>query len=180
MKKLFLCALLGLMAIPALSKPASAQLEVGVPVAGAGSRTCYTPAEAEAEQGIRIHSELMVIALNCQHMTPKGWKNFYQQYQEITNRHSNLIGGYENVLINYFALAGKQNPERAFHDLRTNFANKVSTDAARMRPDIFCSQYAPRLPKVDQMSARDFQAWAGNLNNGHPVSKPMCTQVAQR
>jgi hypothetical protein len=166
MKKFVLCVLLCLIAVPA-----QAQLEVGVPVAGAGGRQCYTPEEAEAEQGIRIHSELMVIALNCQHMTPRGWKNFYVQYQEITARNANLIGGYENILINYFALAGKPNPERAFHDLRTSFANKVSTDAAQMRPDIFCSQFAPRLPKVDKMSTADFKTWASNINN---VSKPMC------
>lgn len=175
MKKFVLCALLCLMAAPA-----NAQLEVGVPVAGAGGRQCYTPAEAEAEQGIRIHSELMVIALNCQHMTPSGWKNFYVQYQQITARNAALIGNYENILINYFALAGKSNPERAFHDLRTSFANKVSTDAAQMRPDIFCATYAPRLPKVDKMTTADFQSWAANIEASHPVSKPMCSQVAQR
>ena len=169
MKKFVLSMLLCLIAIPA-----QAQLEVPVRVEGAGGRKCYTREEAEAEQGIRIHSELMVIALNCQHMTPRGWKNFYVQYQEITARNANLIGGYENTLINYFALAGRSNPERAFHDLRTDFANKVSTDAAQMRPDIFCSQYAPRLPKVDKMSTTDFKAWAADINPGHPVSHPLC------
>lgn len=169
MKKIILFALLCLLAVPA-----HAQLEVGVAVAGAGGRQCYNRDEAEAEQGIRIHSELMVIALNCQHMTPRGWKNFYQQYQEITARNASLIGTYENVLINYFALAGRKNPERAFHDMRTDFANKVSTDAAKMRPDIFCSQYAPRLPKVDKMSTADFKAWAADLNPAHPVSRPLC------
>jgi len=169
MKKFILCLALCLYAVPAF-----AQLEVPVIVDGQRGRQCYTPAEAEAEQGIRIHSELMVIALNCQHMTPKGWMNFYQQYQVITARHANLIGGYENTLINYFALAGKPNPERAFHDMRTAFANKVSTDAAKMRPDIFCSQFAPRLPKVDKMSAAEFKAWAATITPGHPVSRPMC------
>ena len=168
MKKAVLCLAL-LFALPVAD--AFAQMRVQVPVAGERGRQCYTPEEAEAEQGIRIHSELMVIALNCQHMTPRGWRNFYVQYQEITARNANLIGGYENILINYFALAGKPNPERAFHDLRTSFANKVSTDAAQMRPDIFCSQFAPRLPKVDKMSTADFKAWASNINT---VSKPMC------
>jgi hypothetical protein len=169
MKKFFLCALLCLMAAPA-----QAQLEVGVPVAGQSGRQCYTRDEAEAEQGIRIHSELMVIALNCQHMTPAGWKNFYVQYQQITARDANIIGNYENVLINYFALAGRPNPERSLHDLRTDFANKVSTDAAKMRPDIFCATFAPRLPKVDKMSPAEFKAWAADLRPDHPVSKPLC------
>lgn len=175
MKKFVLTMIMCLIATPAL-----AQLEIPVRVEGAAGRQCYTQAEAEAEQGIRIHSELMVIALNCQHMTPRGWKNFYQQYQEITARNANLIGNYENVLINYFALAGRPNPERAFHDMRTTFANKVSTDAARMRPDIFCSQYAPRLPKVDKMTTADIKAWAANVNPGQPASHPLCTQTAQR
>ena len=38
--------------------------------APAMAANCYSAAEAEAEQGIRVHSELMVIGLNCQHMTP--------------------------------------------------------------------------------------------------------------
>ncbi len=169
MKTTLLTVLLCLLGV----SPAMAQMKVDVGVPGLAGRQCYTLEEAEAEQGIKIHSELMVIALNCQHMTPRGWKNFYQQYQEITSRNAALIGGYENVLINYFALAGKSNPERAFHDLRTDFANKVSTDAARMRPDIFCANFAPRLPKVDKMSSADIKGWSmGAAKNG--ASRPLC------
>ncbi len=135
---------------------------------------CYTAKEAEAEQGIRIHSELMVIALNCQHMTPKGWKNFYQQYQEITARNAPLIADYETTLIAYNMRNGAKNPERKFHDMRTSFANKVSTDAARMRPDIFCATYAPRLPKVDKMTRQQIQQWAATPQTAYPVSEPLC------
>lgn len=153
--------------------PAFAQMKVDVGVPGLKGRTCYMPEEAEAEEGIKIHSELMVIALNCQHMTPKGWKNFYQQYREITARNADLIGGYENVLINYFALAGASNPEVSFHNMRTSFANQVSTDAAKMRPDIFCATYAPRLPKVDRMSTADLKGWAKSAS-ADGVSRPLC------
>ncbi|PZO86777.1 MAG: hypothetical protein DI626_05600 [Micavibrio aeruginosavorus] len=169
MKKLIACLLMSAF----LAVPAKAQLNVDVGVPGLKGRKCYSPAEAEAEQGIRIHSELMVIALNCQHMTPRGWKNFYQQYQQITARNASLIGGYEETLINYFALSGNPNPERSFHDLRTAFANKVSTDAARMRPDIFCANYAPRLPKVDKMSTPEIKAWAASYQPGQ-ISAPLC------
>lgn len=140
----------------------------------AQARGCYTPAEAEAEQGIRIHSELMVIGLNCQHMTPRGWKNFYQQYREITNRHSDLISNYENTLINFYAKEGQTNPEGRLHDLRTQMANKVSTDAAQMRPDIFCATYAPRIPQAANMSHDQIRQWAATITNSHPVSEPLC------
>ena len=152
-----------------------AQMQVDVGVPGLAGRKCYTPQEAEAEQGIKIHSELMVIALNCQHMTPRGWKNFYQQYQEITRNNANLIGNYENILINYFALAGKPNPERSFNDMRTDLANKVSTDAAKMRPDVFCANFATRVPKVAGMSMAEFQRWAANASSSG-ASRPLCQQ----
>lgn len=170
MKKILLaCA-----AVLAFITPASAQLRVEVPVEGARGKGCYSPTEAEADQGIRIHSELMVIALNCQHMTPRGWKNFYLQYQEITARFSPVIAGYETTLIDYYGRNGRSNAERALHDLRTIYANRIATDAARMRPDVFCATYAPRLPKVEKMSVRDFQAWASDVRPDHPVSEPLC------
>lgn len=134
--------------------------------------SCYSADEAEAEQGIRIHSELMVIGLNCQHMTPRGWKNFYQQYREITNRHADLFSGYEKTLLSYYSRNG--GGEKALHDLRTGFANKVSTDAAQMRPDIFCATYAPRIPKVAEMSRHEVQQWAASTSRTQPLTQAVC------
>ena len=134
----------------------------------AQAKSCYTTAEAEAEQAIRIHSELMVIGLNCQHMTPRGWKNFYQEYREITERHQSLFSNYEKVLIK--ANGGS---ERKIHDMRTSFANQTSTDAAKMRPDVFCATYAPRIPKVGQMSREELRQWAVASAGGRST-KPLC------
>lgn len=140
----------------------------------AHASSCYSTSEAEAEQGIRIHSELMVIGLNCQHMTPQGWKNFYQQYREITARNANLFADYEQRLINYFSRSGIPNPEGRLHDFRTELANKVSVDAAQMRPDIFCATYASRIPQTAQMSQDDIRRWAATFHPSHPVSLPIC------
>lgn len=137
--------------------------------APAFAKGCYTPAEAEAEQAIRIHSELMVIGLNCQHMTPRGWKNFYTQYREITSKNQSLLSGYEKTLI-----SANGGSERSIHDMRTAFANKTSTDSARMRPDVFCATYAPRIPKVAQMSRDEFKQWAATSAQSQNSTKPMC------
>ncbi len=137
-------------------------------------KSCFSPAEAEAEQGIRIHSELMVIGLNCQHMTPRGWKNFYLQYREISAKHGPLIAGYESTLINHFSDIGIQNPEGRLNDLRTVFANKVSIDAAKMRPDIFCATFAPRLPQVSKMTTAELKDWAASTYRTVGTSEPLC------
>lgn len=145
-------------------------------IGSAHAANCYSPSEAEAEQGIRIHSELMVIGLNCQHMTPRGWTNFYAQYREITNRHASLFANYERTMLDYFHRTNVSNPEGELHNLRTALANKVSTDAAQMRPDIFCATYAPRIPEAAKMTQNDIRNWASTFYNSHPVSRPICGQ----
>jgi hypothetical protein len=137
---------------------------------------CYSLAEAEAEQAIRIHSELMVIGLNCQHLGPKGRKNLYIQYKDFTNKHGALLRGYENTLLNYFRQAGKSNPDREMHTMRTNFANKISRDVATMRPDAFCAYYAPRMPRAAAMNDGQVQTWAATFYPNFPVSQPLCKQ----
>jgi hypothetical protein len=141
---------------------------------------CYTPKEAEAEQGIRIHSELMVIGLNCQHRTPKGQKDYYRQYKEFTAKHGDLFAGYETTLINYFGRLGVKDPEGKLNSLRTQFANKIAGDSAKMRPDLFCVYYAPRIPKAAQMTDAQVRKWAGTFFGSHPVSQPMCASTAGR
>lgn len=140
--------------------------------------SCYTMSEAEAEQGIRIHSELMVIGLNCQSMPygNKSGKNLYVQYRDFTTRHTPLFAEYEDRLISYYKRTGNRNPEGALNTLRTAFANKISNDAARMRPDMFCYHYAPRIEKASSMDARTLRQWAGTFFPSHPVSKPVCEQ----
>lgn len=141
---------------------------------GAYAAVCYSKAEAEAEQGIRIHSELMVIGLNCQHRTPKGQENYYYQYKKFTAAHGPTFAAYETALINYYKRAGEKDPVDQLNDLRTQLANKVSKDAATMRPDIFCAVYAKRIPKAAQMSDTQVRKWAATFYPGHPVSKPVC------
>lgn len=138
--------------------------------------SCYTNDEAEAEQGIRIHSELMVIGLNCQHMFSAGSKNLYITYREFTSEHAKLFEAYEEDLLTYFSRTGARNPEAALNTLRTAFANKISNDAARMRPDMFCNRYAPRISKVANMDRATLQRWAGTFYPSHPVTKPICEQ----
>ena len=142
----------------------------------ASAKSCYSMAEAEAEQGIRIHSELMVIGLNCQHMTPAGHENYYAQYRQFTALHQALFKNYEDRLIAYFKRTGQSNPVGALNDLRTSFANKISQNAAKMRPDVFCSRYMERIEKAQRMDNQKIRKWATTFYETHPVSHPICDQ----
>ena len=43
-----------------------------------------------------------------------------------------------------------------------------------MRPDIFCSRYAPRVKKAAVMKEDEIKKWAATMYPGHPVSYPIC------
>lgn len=135
---------------------------------------CYSIEEAEAEQGIRIHSELMVIGLNCSHLATANGNNLYLEHKKFTNKHAKLFEQYENTIIAYMKRNGTASPGKALHKLRTSFANKVSADVADMRPDIFCKNYASRIEKVSAMDESTFRKWAATPFESYPVSKPMC------
>lgn len=146
----------------------------------AQAQDCYLAQEAEAEQGIRIHSELMVIGLNCQHLARAGDQNLYEAYRNFTARHEELFGIYEAILLERFEMQGGGDPEARLNAMRTSFANKISNDAATMRPDIFCRRYAPRIVKASDMDHTQLRHWAATVFPSHPVSKPICTRQAMQ
>ncbi|MCB1682524.1 MAG: hypothetical protein KDI61_09050 [Alphaproteobacteria bacterium] len=138
------------------------------------AEACYTKQEAEAEQGIRIHSELMVIGLNCQHMATANGKNLYDEHRRFTQKHADLFATYEKIIMLYLKKNGDKNPEATLNKMRTDFANKISNDAAEMRPDIFCRSYAPRIEKAAKMDRETLRRWAATIFPSHPVSHPIC------
>lgn len=135
---------------------------------------CYTQKEAEAEQAIRISSELMVIGLNCQTMKFKDGTNLYAKYRQFASQHADLFAAYEETLIGYFRRTGAANPEAKLNDMRTLLANKIATDAANMSPDQFCNRFVPRIFKASNMSRAELATWAGTIYPSHPVSQPVC------
>lgn len=149
--------------------------------AASASEQCYRMDEAEAEQGIRIHSELMVIGLNCQHMGMRAGHNLYGQYRQFTADHANLFAGYEETLMAFFKAYGANSPEQELNALRTKYANKISHDVATMRPDVFCARYAPRVVKAAELSQDELREWASTFYEGYPVSYPFCAdEVAMK
>ena len=137
----------------------------------AGGR-CYAPKEVEAEQGIRIHSELMVIGLTCMKM-PGGPEN-YSRYQQFTQKNSKLIAQYETDLISHYRKTGVKGAEIKLHTLRTNMANEISQHAIAMSTSTFCRKFSPRIPQALAMDKPHLRAWAQHVWPGTPTSEPIC------
>jgi hypothetical protein len=143
---------------------------------GKVAEACYSAADFEAEQGVRIHSELMVIGLTCLKM-PEG-QELYGKYQDFTLKNSSLIAGYETDIINHYASEGVAEPEQKFHTLRTDLANEIARQAVSMSMLSFCQQFSPRIDAALSMDEPKLRRWAQHVWPGQPPSEPVCDSVS--
>ena len=138
----------------------------------AQAAACYSAREFEAEQGLRIHSELMVIGLTCA-KTPGG-QQLYADYSRFTQKNSGLIAQYESDIISYYRSKGTPQPEKQLHTLRTNLANKISQQAIKMSTGSFCKHFGPRIQKALSMPPSKIRQWAQHVWPDTPTTEPVC------
>lgn len=143
----------------------------------AASAQCYNAEQLEAEQGLRIHSELMVIALNCQHLAHG--EQLFQEYEQFTRNNEGLIQGYENTMRGFFASEGKSG-ETELNDFRTRLANRIAGEAVRLQPNVFCRAYSGRITQANAMPREKFRKWAQTVFPAYPLTRTVCEGVAYR
>jgi hypothetical protein len=135
---------------------------------------CYAAPDREAEQAIRIQSELMVIGLTCIKMP--GREGLYDGYQRFSRKNSSLIRNYESRLMDHYRGQGVADPERKLHTLRTDMANDISRKAIAMSTLNFCDKYAGHISQALAMDAETVRQWAQQPRPGEAFSEPLCSQ----
>lgn len=105
--------------------------------------------------------------------------NLYVQYREFTRKNQSLLAGYERTLINYYRSNGAGNPEGKLHDLRTMLANRTSTQAARMQPNVFCRSYSGRIAQANTMNQAKVRQWAQASYSGYQTTRPVCKTASR-
>lgn len=141
----------------------------------AAGKGCLDGEEYEAEQGLRIHSELMVIGLTCEKMPE--WPGIYADYKRFTLKNEQLIGGYENRMIQLFRQDGLSKPDKELHNLRTRLANNLSRQAITMSTKTFCDTYGSRVKQALAMDSGKVRQWAQQVWADNPTSQPMCSKL---
>lgn len=148
-----------------------------LPLPAFAQAMCYNADQLEAEQGLRIHSELMIIALNCQHLAADGVA-LNKQYEQFTHKNLNAIEGYENTMRSFFRSEGNPNPESELNIFRTGLANRISNEAVRLQPNVFCHAYSNRIVQANAMDPSGFRKWAQTVFPGYTLSRQICQGVA--
>lgn len=144
-------------------------------VSTAQASNCYNSTEFEAEQGLRIHSELMVIGLTCMKM-PQG-PAMYSKYQKFTQKNQQLIAKYENDMISFYRKQGAAAPEKELHTLRTSLANGISKHTITMGTSTFCQHFGERIDKALSMDQQKLRQWAQHVWPQSPTRRPVCAKA---
>lgn len=122
---------------------------------------CYNPAEVEAEQGLRLHSQMLAASLACGQAANDGGA-LYRQYHAFTKSQSTLLRGWERTMIGHFRRQGTADPTAGFDALRTGLANEASQRISVVTVPIYCAAHLGDLRQAFTLSPAAFRQQAVN------------------
>jgi len=102
--------------------------------------SCYDRNETVAEQAIRVHSELLVIAVSCADAYRR--PDLFNDYVKFTNFFAKDMANYEKTITKKVA------SQHVFDEWRTMIANSVAARAAMMSTTDYCRHHVGTLAKA--------------------------------
>jgi hypothetical protein len=102
------------------------------------AKTCYSPVELQAEQILRLHSELMVITVTC-HQGSDG-RDLVPAYTGFTKNNIQMLHNAEQTMTAFYKKSYKGDPVARLDRLRTLLANEYGKKIADMSAPAFCAQ----------------------------------------
>lgn len=136
MKFAICMGLLALAAAPAFAAPA-----------------CYSPTQLEAEQWLRLHSELMVITVTCREGS--SGENLPAAYGDFTHKNIAVLHDAEQTMIAYYKAHGGGDATASLDRLRTKLGNEFGQKSADMSAPAFCAAYRDKVWQFDAASPVD-------------------------
>ncbi|MDR3514363.1 MAG: hypothetical protein P4M00_00990 [Azospirillaceae bacterium] len=146
------------------------------PVASAGEAGCYSQADFEAEQGIRLHTDLMVAGLTCQRFDPS--KPFFDQYNTFTHTHRAAIMMWESQLIGHYRQLHHGDPTRVFDTLRTDIANESARRAQLMTTPVFCDEQGAFVAEAMKLTPETLHQRISDVGQLPLAKEKLCKPMA--
>lgn len=136
---------------------------------------CYSPAEAQAEQLLRLHSELMVITVTCRQSSTG--QSLVPAYTDFTKRNIDALHEAEATMTRYYKAAYGGNGTTKLDRLRTLLANEFGQQIAAQSAPAFCTQ---RRDKVVALNSAAPDAVLGAATQIAAQSyEPMCRDIVK-
>ncbi len=132
-----------------------AALALVVTPAWAGT-ACFTAEQRQAEQWVRLHSELMVVAVTCRQ--DSYGQSLSDKYVSFTHKNIRALHKAEQTLISYYKSTSKRNPVERLDALRTRLGNEGAHKAAKMSAPEFCRLYRDDVTKFEAFTPQKMTA----------------------
>jgi hypothetical protein len=104
---------------------------------------CYSPDQMDAEQLLRLHSELMVITVTC-HQGSHG-ENLVPAYTSFTKTNIKALHAAEKTMIAYYHSVYGGDGIPKLDELRTRLGNEYGSKIAEMSAPVFCAMYRDKV-----------------------------------
>ncbi|NDE91322.1 MAG: hypothetical protein EB059_09365 [Alphaproteobacteria bacterium] len=132
---------------------------------------CYTPDEFEAEQGLRLHTDLEVIMLTCKYDGYR--KPLRDSYAVFLKKYSLQIRKWENTIARVYAATGGSRNE-VIDNFRTALANQKGHESSIMGPRPFCVAYANWVLAVSTWTPQQVMSYVRTPDPARQTRKPPC------
>ena len=141
-------------------------------------QVCYSPAELQAEQLLRLHSELMVITVTCRQGSQG--QDLVPAYTNFTRRYLAQLRDAEQTMMHFYKAHYSGDCVKRVDTLRTKLANEIGQQAANLSAPTFCAE---RRDKVVAFSNDDSLALNNEVKYMCAATKsyvPVCINTASR
>lgn len=106
------------------------------------ANSCYTKAEVDAEQLLRLHSELMVITVTCRYGSQG--QNLVPAYTDFTKKNITELHDAEQTMLAYYQKHGGGGTD-ALDKLRTRLGNEFGQRIADVSAPEYCKANRDRV-----------------------------------
>ncbi|MDE2030164.1 MAG: hypothetical protein KGI97_06330 [Alphaproteobacteria bacterium] len=151
-----------------------------LPALAAGA--CYTPKQMQAEQLLRLHSELMVITVTCRQASDGA--SLVPSYTDFTKKNIRMLHNAEQVMIGYYKAHDRGSPVARLDRLRTLLGNEYGQKSADMSAPAFCAAYRNMVPDFDSAPVSAIRDEVRRMEAADRSYEPLCggdaAKVAKR
>lgn len=106
-------------------------------------QSCYSPTEVQAEELLRLHSELMVITVTC-HQSSNG-ENLVPAYTSFTRDNIDDLHQAEGIMKAYYKSRHGGDGTAQLDALRTKLGNEYGQMIADMSAPAYCDLYRDKV-----------------------------------
>jgi hypothetical protein len=110
------------------------------------AQQCYSSQEMDAEQLLRLHSELMVITVTC-HEGSQG-EDLVPAYTGFTQLNLKALHAAEQTMIAYYHDVYGGDGTARLDELRTRLGNEYGRKIADISAPVFCAMYRDKVLKM--------------------------------